>query len=122
MLMSGGGGRGRGGPPRGGGGLRELDLRDQRRVLGVLRMAKFRVTYRYVFITECQLTCRQTDRAFSIMGFGKDAETESFVVEGRDGKPDEKMTVAQYFKTKLNCTVTKPGLPCVRYGKRNLVP
>ena len=51
MLASGGGGgRGRGGPPRGGGGrggaLRELDLRDQRRVLGVLRMAKFRVTYR----------------------------------------------------------------------------
>jgi hypothetical protein len=121
MLISGGGGRGRGAPPRGGG-LRELDLRDQRRVLGVLRMAKFRVTYRCVSTPECRLTCRQTDGAFSIMGFGKDAETESFVVEGRDGKPDERMTVAQYFKTKLNCTVTKPGLPCVRYGKRNLVP
>jgi len=56
------------------------------------------------------------------MGFGENAETESFVLEGRDGKENKKMTVAQYFKTELNITVTKPGLPCVRYGKRNLVP
>lgn len=56
------------------------------------------------------------------MGFGKDAETESFVVEGRDGAADRRMTVAQYFRSELNITVTKPNLPCVRYGKRNLVP
>lgn len=61
MLGSGGGGRGGRGGPRGGfarggapggghggGGLRELDIRDQRKVIGVLRMAKFKVTHRYV--------------------------------------------------------------------------
>jgi hypothetical protein len=56
------------------------------------------------------------------MGFGKNAESEKFLMEGRDGKPDKEVTVAQYFKMELNMTVTKPGLPCVRYGKRNLVP
>ena len=56
------------------------------------------------------------------MGFGRDAESEKFLMEGRDGKPDKEVSVAQYFKMELNMTVTKPGLPCVRYGKRNLVP
>jgi eukaryotic translation initiation factor 2C len=56
------------------------------------------------------------------MGFAKNAETEKFLMEGRDGKPDKEVTVAQYFKMELNMTVTKPGLPCVRYGKRSLVP
>jgi eukaryotic translation initiation factor 2C len=56
------------------------------------------------------------------MGFGQDAETEAFMLEGRDGQADRRMTVAQYFRTELNITVTKPGLPCVRYGRRNLVP
>ena len=65
MLGGGGaGGRGgRGGPPRGGrgapgrggapgghggGALRELTKLQQKRVIGVLRMAKFRVTHRHV--------------------------------------------------------------------------
>lgn len=56
------------------------------------------------------------------MGFGKGAESETFVLEGKDGAANRTMTVAQYFRTELNTTVTKPGLPCVRYGKRNLVP
>ncbi|WVQ83346.1 hypothetical protein IAT38_005485 [Cryptococcus sp. DSM 104549] len=118
----GGGGRGRGGPrggPRGGlqgggGGaprpLQELSPFQTKRLNDILRGAKFTVTH------------RKTERIFAIMKLtNQPAEAIKFTLNGKDGKPDKQMSVAQYFAEQYNVRVQYPRLPCVQYGK-NFIP
>nr|XP_031860632.1 uncharacterized protein CI109_003963 [Kwoniella shandongensis]KAA5527704.1 hypothetical protein CI109_003963 [Kwoniella shandongensis] len=111
-----GGGRGgRGGfaGPSGGGGasLQEVNGSQLKKLNDILNRGKFTVTH------------RRTDRVFTIMGLShQPAEAIKFLVKGKDGKPDRQMSVVQYFKEQYNVTITRPRLPCVKYGKGNFVP
>lgn len=46
----------------------------------------------------------------------------TFMLNGRDGKADEKISIVEYYKRQYNKVVTKPRLPCIQYGKKNYVP
>jgi eukaryotic translation initiation factor 2C len=43
-------------------------------------------------------------------------------MQGRDGAPDRRVTVMEYFKQQYNITIRKPRMPCVVYGKNFMVP
>ena len=45
-----------------------------------------------------------------------------FLLNGKDGKPDEMVTIVEYFKRVYNISVNNPRLPCVAFGQRNYIP
>lgn len=78
-----------------------------------LRTAKFKVTH----------SAMQQDRIYTIMGLTeRPAEQEEFVIEGKNGAANQKTNLVAYYKKQYNKQVTKPRLPCVKYGKNNKVP
>jgi eukaryotic translation initiation factor 2C len=38
----------------------------------------------------------------------------NFVIEGKDGNPDRRVSVAQFYKEYYGCEVRKPRLPCIQ--------
>ncbi|WVQ76034.1 hypothetical protein IAR50_005670 [Cryptococcus sp. DSM 104548] len=113
-----GGARGGRGGPRGGSAaapgparpLQELQPFHVHKLNGLLRGAKFTVTH------------RKTERIFSISRLTtQPADAIKFTLNGKDGKPDRTVTIAQYFQEQYNIKVTRPRLPCVQYGK-NYIP
>lgn len=38
----------------------------------------------------------------------------TFVIEGKDGQPDRRTSVAQFYKEYYGCEVRKPRLPCIQ--------
>ncbi|KAK8847412.1 hypothetical protein IAR55_005270 [Kwoniella newhampshirensis] len=114
-----GGGRGgRGGSSfQGGGGggrgasLHEINQSQLKKLGEILKGGKFKVTH------------RKSSRIFTIAGLTRQpAEALRFMISGRDGQPDRQCNVVQYFKEQYNVTVTRPRLPCVKYGKSNFIP
>lgn len=84
-----------------------------RNLAGLLRTAKFKVTHAPM----------QADRVFTIMGITeKEASAEIFTMQGKDGQADQRVSLVDYYKKQYNKVVTKPRLPCVRYGKGNMIP
>lgn len=84
-----------------------------RTLSSLLRTAKFKVNH----------APSQKDRTFTFMGLtDRPAEQEEFVIEGRDGAPNQKTNLVAYYKKQYNKQVTKPRLPCVKYGKGNKIP
>ncbi|WRT64767.1 uncharacterized protein IL334_001701 [Kwoniella shivajii] len=109
------GGRGGGPSQQGAGGavpaIQDLNPMQIRKLTDILNGAKFKVTH------------RATDRIFSIMGISpRPAEALKFNVKGEDGNPDKQVGVVQYYQDKYKVKVTRPRLPCVKYGKGNYIP
>ncbi|WVQ85375.1 hypothetical protein IAT38_007540 [Cryptococcus sp. DSM 104549] len=118
LNRGGGGGRGRGGPPMRGGGpgqgereMTEFSDWETHIVKNVLRGAKFTVTH------------RNSPRLHTVLSVTlQPAEAITFMIQGKDGKPDEKISIPDYYKQFHGSTVTKPRLPCVQYGKKAFIP
>ncbi|KAK8865920.1 hypothetical protein IAR55_001068 [Kwoniella newhampshirensis] len=111
----------RGGPPRGRGGFgghpggnREIDVLgeyDINIVKKILRGAKFTVMH------------RSSTRLHTILSITREcAQNIKFSIEGRDGQPDQTISICDYYQQFHQSPVTKPRLPCVQYGKKAFVP
>ena len=69
---------------------------------------------------------RASSREFTLQAVTlQSAKDLKFTVDGKDGKPDQTMSVAQYFEQQYGRALQHPGLPCVQYGggaRRMFVP
>jgi eukaryotic translation initiation factor 2C len=88
--------------------LRPFDISRLRKILS---QCKFKLTHR---------PCSKT---FSIKSItAKSADEITFTLSGRDGAPDEKTSLAAYYKKVYGKDLRYPRLPCVVYGQNNFVP
>ncbi|WWD17893.1 hypothetical protein CI109_102338 [Kwoniella shandongensis] len=115
ILNRGGGGRGRGrggleGPP-GVHDVSELSSDEVSKIKKILRGAKFTVMH------------RSSARLHTILSVtSESAQNIKFNIEGRDGNPDQKISIPEYYQKFHQSPVTKPRLPCVQYGKKAFIP
>ncbi|WVQ97314.1 hypothetical protein IAU59_004425 [Kwoniella sp. CBS 9459] len=77
----------------------------------VLRGAKFVVTH------------RNSSRLHTILSVTtQPADQITFNIESRDGGPDIKISIPDYYHQYHGKQVLKPRLPCVQYGKKAFIP
>lgn len=66
-------------------------------------------------VTQFTVTHRPSSRLHTVMSVTlQPASDITFMIEGKDGKEDTRISVPQYFQDMYGATVKYPRLPCVQ--------